>query len=57
MSKSFVCQNDETTEDDKAGNNEVEEFPWFPGELKSRASKRQDPGHFFTKFRIFLVET
>ena len=31
MSKPFVCQNDETAEDD----HEVEEFAWFLGELKS----------------------
>jgi hypothetical protein len=31
----FVCENDETAEDDKAGDNEIEEFAWVSGELKS----------------------
>jgi hypothetical protein len=35
VSKPFVCLNDEPSEDDKAGDNEVEECAWVPGELKS----------------------
>ena len=35
VSKSLVCENDETAEDIEAGDNEVEEFAWFLGELKS----------------------
>jgi hypothetical protein len=35
VSKPFVCENDETAEDDKAGNNEVEECALVLGELKS----------------------
>ena len=35
VSKPLVCENDETGEDDKADDNEVEECAWVPGELKS----------------------
>ena len=35
VSKPFVCLNDEPSEDDKAGDNEVEECAWVPGELNS----------------------
>ena len=32
---STLCENDETAEDDKAGDNEIEECAWVLGELKS----------------------
>ena len=34
-SKPIVCLNDEPADDDKAGDNEVDECGWVPGELKS----------------------
>ena len=34
VSKPLVCENDETGEDEKAGDNEVEECALVPGELK-----------------------
>ena len=35
VSKPYVCENDETTKDTKAGDNEVEKCVWVLGELKS----------------------
>ena len=35
VSKPFVCENDETAEDEKAGDNNVEECAWVLGELMS----------------------
>ena len=35
VSKPFVCENVETSKDDKAGDNVVEECAWGPVELKS----------------------
>ena len=35
VSKPYVCENDETTKDTKAGDDEVEEWVWVLGELKS----------------------
>ena len=35
MSKPFVCLNDGPAEDDKAGDSQVEQCAWVPGDLKS----------------------
>ena len=35
VSNPYVCENDETTKDTKAGDDEVEECVSVPGELKS----------------------
>ena len=35
VSKPFVCENYETAEDDKAGDNDVEDCPWVPNTLAS----------------------
>jgi hypothetical protein len=36
VSKLLVSPNDEPAEDDKAGNNEIEECTWVPGEVSLR---------------------
>ena len=41
VSKPFVCLNDEPSEDDKAGDNEVEECSWVPGEVNFRLPRNK----------------
>ena len=38
-SKPYVCENDETTKDTKACDDEVEECVWVLGESQSQATK------------------